>query len=45
MISEFERLHLLKKVENTHFIISPFLHNFAFEEKKNTKLLECSIII
>lgn len=38
-------MRLVKRVEGDYFVISPYLHNFAFEEKKNTKLLECSIII
>lgn len=36
---------MVRKVEEEFFVISPYLHNFAFEEKKNTKLLNCSIII
>lgn len=38
-------MRLVKRVEGDYFVISPYLHNFAFEEKKNTKLLDCSIII
>lgn len=45
LISDLEKMHLVKRVEADEFVISPYLHNFAFEQKKNTKLLDCSIII
>jgi hypothetical protein len=45
LILEFEKLHLVRRVSDTQFIISPYLQHFAFEEKKNTRLLECSIIV
>lgn len=45
LIFQLEKIHLVRKVQEEFFVISPYLHNFAFEEKKNTKLLNCSIII
>lgn len=45
LLNQLQKIHLISKIDQIHFIISPFLHNFAFEEKKNTKLLDCSIII
>lgn len=45
LIYELEKMHLVKRVEGDYFVISPYLHNFAFEKKKNTKLLSCEIII
>ena len=44
-IRELREIRLVYEVDPEYFIISPFLHNFAFQGKKDTKLLECSIII
>lgn len=45
LINELQSIRLVRSLDKDFFVISPYLHNFAFEEKKNTKLLECSIII
>lgn len=45
LIDELERIRLVRRLETDSFLISPHLHNFAFEQKTGNKLLQCQIVV